>query len=268
MRSIKTINQPGNRRVVTVQYNLTSQRKIQARERERNAGERTGSIQIMFHARVSLTQSAAALMSGRWTDVSPSKHPVGYSRRDVMWGQTQVQRDHNDPSLSVCVCDCSSEACCLVTQCVRPRASELIKYPFGVDCNCWRHGLHGNWLQRTSQHPTFFSPLPYMRLAALLWLSPWKPGSLTDLYSCTNVTHTHTKTGFKGNTHTHRVSLHRLRVLSIIIGVWSGIRKEDEMQSNKPLFHEVCTQKNSSGRQKSSVKHLLFVFPLHLRMTD
>lgn len=108
-----------------------------------------------------------------------------------------------------CVYDCSSEACCLVTECVRPSASELIKYPFGLDCTV---DATISMATASEELNNIRLSLPYMRPAALLWLSPWQRDWLTEQYTCT---YAQTHPGWKGNKrHLHRVSLHHVNGLT------------------------------------------------------
>lgn len=76
------------------------------------------------------------------------------------------------PCPCVCVCVCaSSQTRCLVTQCVRPGPSEIIKYPFAVKCA----------VDATVSIATGSAELHNIRLClpgALLWLLPRLPSSI------------------------------------------------------------------------------------------
>lgn len=61
----------------------------------KNAVVQTSSIQIMFQSKVSHTgYCRSEVWEVNWRQLSAEQTSC---RRDVMWGQTQAQRDHNNP---------------------------------------------------------------------------------------------------------------------------------------------------------------------------
>lgn len=109
----------------------------------------------MFHTSVSLTACCSAVLWCLTDILTSAEHNanilLGASRHDVMWGQTEAQGSEQSVTVFyrwakklqggertkeravlrergyVCV------SCSLVTQCVKPRTSGIIKYPFGTD---------------------------------------------------------------------------------------------------------------------------------------
>ena len=103
----------------------------------------------------------------------------------------------------MCVCDCRSEACCLVSPCVRRRAAELIKYLFGIDCTVdamvsmatGSKEDHNIWLYYDCHHS---NPAHLLSSAHVLMNAQTHPG-----WYRSHEPYTHTHTHIHTHTHTH-----------------------------------------------------------------
>lgn len=184
---------------VTLQHSLKNH--LQTTNRE-NTSVQSRSIQIMFHISVSHTESCSTGLWCLWDALTSAARTADtlLETADVMSCEVERCATIHHCRLSmrrgkekkwekggkccscvhvyvyVCACVCvwvraSSQTRCLVTQCVRPGPSELIKYPFAVNCA----------VDATVSIATGSAELHNIRLCllgALLWLLPRLPSSI------------------------------------------------------------------------------------------